>query len=132
MEKQKKSNEQKQKLAEQKQKMNEQAAKLLKKGQQIARTLADSGMKMKECSLPDKRVDYFRGEDLKERMEKNLQKLLDIYYQGETTEQSSVLSFIQKLLKDRLLVKLERVKEEKMYKWPRKLDYSNVCLSLFS
>ena len=109
--------------------MSEEAAKVLKKGQQIARTLIDSGMTVKECSLPNKRVDYFRGDQLKEYMEKNLAKVTKIYDDTQGGEAYSVHSFTQKLLKEGLLVKLERVKEEKTYKWPRRLTYSNVLLS---
>ena len=111
--------------------MKPEEAKLLKKGQQIARTLIDSGLTIKECSLPNKRVDYFRGDHFKEHLEKNLDKVAKIYCTEEEAKESrSMYSIAQKMMKEGLLVKLDRVKEEKVYKWPRKLAYSNVIASI--
>jgi len=111
----------------------EEAKKLLKKGQEIAKTLSNSGLVYKECALPNKRVDYFRGEHFVEHMTKNLEKVNKIYEgDNETPDSRSVNSLAQLLMKDGLLIKLERVKEEKMYKWPRKLDYSHVFLNSYN
>jgi hypothetical protein len=80
---------------------------------------------MKECTLINKghRVFYTRGDMLIEMFEKNVDKINKVY---EEEQAHSAISIAQRLLKDNLLVRLERVHEEKKYYWPRKLALTNV------
>jgi len=105
--------------------MSDHESPVLKKGVEIAQVLSKAGLQMKECTVVNKghRMPYMRGDLLTEMIEKNVDKISKIYAEEQTL---SAVSIAQKLLKDNLLIRLERFHEEKKYYWPRKLVLTNV------
>lgn len=53
--------------------------KVHERGLQIARMLISSGLTVKESNLPNKRIEYFRGDQLIECLEKNAKKIAALY-----------------------------------------------------
>lgn len=108
--------------------MSSEVPVILKKGIEIAKLLNGAGLVMKECTVVNKkkRIFYTRGDKLLETIEKNADKILRIYDEGEQKENISPTTIAQKLLRDNLIARLDRVHEEKKYYWPRKLFLTNV------
>lgn len=106
--------------------MSDKVPPVLKKGIEIAQLLNGAGLPMKECMLVNKqqRIPYTRGDKLIEIIEKKMDTIAKIYEEEGQTH--SPVSIAQKLLRDNLIVRLERVHEEKKYYWPRKLALTNV------
>lgn len=105
--------------------MSDKIPPMLKKGIEIAQLLNGAGLPMKECSVgKEQRIPYTRGDKLIEIIGKKLDKIAKIYEdEGQT---HSPISIAQRLLRENLIVKLERVHGEKKYYWPRELAPTNV------
>ena len=74
-------------------KIEERALKILERGKKIAKILINSGLTIKESNLPDKRVEYFRGDYLVEHMKNQEKKLMEAYKdEAETSGSISILT----------------------------------------
>ena len=97
---------------------------IIQKAQAVASILLNSGLPMKECVIVSKgkRMNYTRGDKLIEKIKENEEFLSQLYID----ENSSAPIIVQKLLEDKMIIKLERIKEKKKLSWPQKLELSDV------
>lgn len=103
--------------------MENKESEIMRRAIEIAKLLNAGGLTMKECTIVNqqKRVSYTRGDKLLEAIENNKAKITNILTGTTTEEVLEPPTIAQRLLRDKMIVKLERVNEEKKYVWPRKL-----------